>query len=162
MLDPTLVEAMRGLVVPPIVIGQGRADTWFDGFWDFFVAERSRLTNEPSVWVSGTSWFLLHWRTDPSAEAAGLDLFVEAKDRRPGAMAPAPVVTVSLTTGEPVTRAELPPRALDPECERVLRAHGFSLLVGYWGVRARRAPGAALSTAELASVVASACTLVRD
>ncbi len=53
VLDPTLVEAMRGLAVPPVVIGEGRADTWFDGFWDFFIRERTRLASEPSIWVSG-------------------------------------------------------------------------------------------------------------
>lgn len=160
-LDSEMVDAMRGLAVPPVVMGEGRADAWFDGFWDFFVAERARLASEPSAWVSGTSWLLLHWRCEARAREAGLDLFVEDKDRRPNALAPAPVVTIVVGTGAPVTRAPLAPRPLDAERERILGTQGFDVAVGYWGVHARRPPGPPLPTATLAAMVAAARELVR-
>lgn len=116
---------------------------WFDGFWDFVVTQRSHLARAAAVHIGGcvavpsTPWYVLYWHP-PDEEEPRLDIFVEAKDRRPGVMAPWPVHSIYFNSGEPVPPRENPPRSRDEASATALTEIGFVVDLGYWGTHVRR------------------------
>jgi hypothetical protein len=111
-----------------------RAVEWFDGFWDFFVPNRDALETVPSIAVCGSHWLALYWEP---AGGPRLDLFVESKDRRPGARAPAPVASIDVATGDALAIDATPARTIDADTDARLRALGAEVAFGYWGLHAR-------------------------
>jgi hypothetical protein len=111
-----------------------RAVEWFDGFWDFFVPNRDALATVPSIAVCGSHWLALYWEP---ADVPRIDLFVEAKDRRPGVRAPWPVTSIELATGDVLPVAVTPGRTVDAEIDTRLHALGAEAQLGYWGLHAR-------------------------
>lgn len=123
------------------------AATWFDGFWDFVVRDLDRAHQSKSLWqISGGrdeyAWaILLFTSPDPARSAFEAHLFVEAKDRRPNAEAPWPVSSILIGGDEPA-RQHPPDRFDRPHDEGIaaqLRAGGYDVFPGYWGVRCSRA-----------------------
>ena len=128
--------------VAPVLGGRvTTAGSWFDGFWDFVVDNRDRLTGEAAWEVQGTvgpSWALECLAPDdPARPLFELYVFVERKDRRRGVSPPWPVS--SMVVGgdeEPRTGArDRFDRPHDHALAEEIRSHGFTPLVGYWGVR---------------------------
>jgi hypothetical protein len=117
------------------------AGAWFDGFWDFFVENRERLTRGPAWEISGASQ--LPWAIEMLAPEETdrplfeLYMFIEAKDSRQGVSAPWPVSSVLLGGASPpeVGARDRFDRPHDPARAESLRRRGFAPLVGYWGVR---------------------------
>ena len=128
--------------VAPLLGGRvTKAGSWFDGFWDFVVDNRDRLTREAAWEVQGTvgrPWALECLASDdPARPLFELYVFVENKDRRPGLSPPWPVSTMVVGGDEaPRTGArDRFDRPHDHALAEELRRYGFTPLVGYWGVR---------------------------
>ena len=120
---------------------------WFDGFWDFFTTNRKALELSPGVaGADPQPWLVLCWETEGRL---AIEIFVESKDYRPGAVAPWPVSSIYLNDGSPVPPSKLPQRATEPLATQVLSASGFSVTWGYWGVRATLAEVGSHLDAEL-------------
>lgn len=95
-----------------------------------------------AAWVGGDHWLLLHWKSSPEQERAGLSLFV----RRHGA---------TREGGSVATYREERTESLSKGTLRDFREQGFSVEETSWGVHAHRPTGAALSVGELESLLAS-------
>jgi hypothetical protein len=112
------------------------AAAWFDGFWDFFVNARTAIERGPSAAahgaLEGLGICVLAWVAE-GAKNPRLDIFVESKDRRPGARAPWPVTTVALSGGDLAEAARMEPRQIPPGAAMQLQKLGATARISYWG-----------------------------
>ncbi len=147
----TLASERSGALLPS-------AASWFDGFWDFFTAHRSVLERSPGVaGAAPRPWLVLCRETEGRP---AIEIFVESRDSRPGAVAPAPVSSIYLQDGSAVPRRALPPRAIDPVAARELSALGFSVDCGHWGPRVTLAEvGSPLDAGLLLCALDAACRI---
>lgn len=120
-----------------------RGVEWFDGFWDFFVDHRDQLETAWGI-SSGKpgegEWALIFILPRANSGTLQVEFFFESKDYRPGVIAPWPVSTIVLGGEEPASvgardRFDRPHRV---DLADGLRARGFDVFVGYWGVRVSR------------------------
>lgn len=113
--------------------------TWFDGFWDFFVANRDRITGARGWEIQGGRWAVL--LLDAEAERRfEIHVFVECRDSGPSARAPWPVSSIELgmDAAAGLGAPDAGGRPHDHGVAEELRGMGFDPQVGHWGVHLER------------------------